>query len=192
MEKKNKHKKLSPQKCFKRFLKDKGLFPFYQRTVKPNKGIREFFRATKPMDYLNDPPISKTLVGEEIQNAKNILKSHMSEWETYFKINPLIEEIKDKFIVFLKKRSSYELYINCFNPLYVKQRIEWRNRMAAWRRDLEQITIKETTTINSWEELNPKFYLTEAFNVEATIKSKYFWEDLNKKWQQELNKIWKQ
>ncbi len=64
-------------------------------------------------------------------------------------------------------------------------------RMNAWRGiNREPIVINElNNNIYSWEQLNPKFYLTDAFNIEDTVKSKFFWTELNKKWQKELSKI---
>ena len=190
MKMKKKKKSITPSKCFKRFLKEYQLFPYYQKVIKPNKGIKEFFKTTNPTDYLNDPPITNTLNIDEQLNAKNILKSYLNDWETYLNIMPYIEDIKYKFIMFLKKRNAYELYLNCFNPYYINKQIQYLNTLAQWRRmRQEPIAIENPDNIISWEQINPKFYLTYTFDITYTIKPESFWTELNDKWQKELNKI---
>lgn len=190
MKMKKKKKSITPSKCFKRFLKEHQLFPYYQKVVKPNKGIKEFFKITNPMDYLNEPPITNKLTKEEQFYAKNILKSYINDWETYLKIMPYIEDIKYKFIMFLKKRNAYELYLNCFNPYYINQKIQYFNTITQWRRTrTEPIVIETPDNITSWEQINPKFYLTYTFDITYTIKTENYWKELNDKWQIELNKL---
>jgi hypothetical protein len=190
MKMKKKKKSISPSKQFKRFLKEHQLFPYYQKVVKPNKGIKEFFKTTNPMDYLGDPPITNKFSKEEQLYAKNFLKSYLYDWETYLNIIPYIEDIKYKFIMFLKKRNAYELYLNCFNPYYVNEKIIYLNTLAQWRRmRTEPIVIERPDNITSWEQINPKFYLLYTFNIQYTIKPESFWTELNDKWQKELNKI---
>lgn len=190
MKMKKKKKSITPSKCFKRFLKEHQLFPYYQKVVKPNKGIKEFFKITNPMDYLNEPPITNKLTKEEQFYAKNILKSYINDWETYLKIMPYIEDIKYKFIMFLKKRNAYELYLNCFNPYYINQKIQYFNTITQWRRTrTEPIVIETPDNITSWEQINPKFYLVYTFDITYTIKTADYWKELNDKWQIELNKL---
>jgi hypothetical protein len=103
---------------------------------------------------------------------------------------PYIEDIKYKFIMFLKKRNAYELYLNCFNPYYVNEKIIYFNRMADWRRTrTEPIVIENENNITSWTQINPKFYLIYTFDITYTIKTTDYWKELNDKWQKELNKI---
>lgn len=185
-----KKKKINPSRYFKRFLKENGLFPFYQRSVKPKEGIREFFRRTNPTDYLVDPPITNSLSVNERLYVKYSLESHSEDWRAYYEIYPCINDIKNKFIMFLKKRSAYELYLNCFSPYYVNQRVTYINRMAQWNsRNKKAILLNPNDDGTSWEQLNPECYLTDAFDMGDTIKPSTFWKDLNDKWQYELKRI---
>jgi len=186
-----KHKKPNAIKQFKRFLKDNGIFHYYKTNIKPKEGIREFFKHTNPNNLFIEPPINPNLTKEEATYVSNYLKTYSATWNVYKNIYPNIDEIKNKFILFLKKRNIYDLYNNCVSPYYINQRIIFETRMNAWRdTNREPIVINElNNNTYSWEQLNPKFYLTDAFNIEDTVKDKLFWTELDKKWQKELSKI---
>lgn len=193
MEKKDKPKKINPIRHFKRFLKEYGMLAFYQRNVKPKNGYKEFFKTIKPNEYLepNDDNLTTSLTRDEQRFVKQELIKYKQEWMTFHILSPNLDYIKSKFVIFLKKRNAYKLYLSCFDRLYVLRQIQCRNNLGAWNRNgMNDKIIITKNDVKSWEDLNPKYYLTSAFDTYYTIKTPNFWEQLNDKWQEELKKIY--
>lgn len=173
--KKNNYIIINPIKVFKRYLKEHGLYSYYKRTT----GItKETLKNIQPHDYFSTSLIKKANKSYWQETVK--FKHNNGIWLKYLTYECAKDVYIEKFIIFLKKRGIYNLYISCFAPYYTNITLTKTEPKFKYSPCFE---------ITQWKDLYPQNFISSSFDWDNTIKPRAFWETTNNAWLAEIEVI---